>query len=305
MMHVITDSLAFILPLLIMAIGGIFSEKSGVTNLALEGLQGFGAFTGAVAAALCATHFAAGSTAPFYIALISAVIGGAVFSLLHAFLCIRFRADQVVSGVVINLFSLALTTCLTKSFNRILFHSTQNRIYLDVAPQLVKGLYTYELIIIALAGVCWFILYRTRFGLRLRACGDNPNAVDAAGLSVERIRYLAVIISGALSGLAGMCFAYSITGNFSSAVYMGYGYLSIAALIFGNWTILPTLKACLLFGFAKYFGYELVKHLNMPSSYSDLVMILPYAVTLILLIFYSGSTRAPRALGEAFDKGKR
>lgn len=305
MTNLITDSLAFILPLLIMAIGGIFSEKSGVTNLALEGLQGFGAFTGAVAATLCSAYFAADSTAPFYIALLAAVLGGAVFSLLHALLCIRFRADQVVSGVVINLFSLALTTCLAKNFNRLFFHTAQNRIILDIAPQLPGGFYTYELIIIALAGVCWFILYRTRFGLRLRACGDNPNAVDAAGLSVERIRYTAVIISGALSGLAGICFAYSVTGSFSSAVYMGYGYLSIAALIFGNWTILPTLKACLLFGLAKYLGYELVKYLNMPSSYSDLVMILPYAVTLVLLIFYSGSTRAPRALGEAFDKGKR
>ncbi len=305
MTNVITDSLSFILPLLIMAIGGIFSEKSGVTNLALEGLQGFGAFIGAVTAALCVARFAPDSTLPFYIALIAAIIGAAVFSLLHALLCIRFRADQVVSGVVINLFSLALTTCLTKAFNRAFFHTAQNRINLGVAPQIVPGVYTFELIIIALIIACWFLLYRTRFGLRLRACGDNPNAVDAAGLSVERIRYLAVIISGALSGLAGICFAYSITGSFASSVYMGYGYLSIAALIFGNWTILPTLKACLIFGFAKYLGYELVKYLNMPSSYSDLVMILPYAITLVLLIFSSGSTRAPRALGEAFDKGKR
>ena len=231
MIHVIIDSLGFILPLLIMAVGGIFSEKSGVTNLALEGLQGFGAFAGALAAVALSGCLGDGSALTFYLALLCAMLGGALFSLLHALLCIRFRADQVVSGVVINLFSLALTTCLTKTVNRLFFHNAQSRLPLEVAPQLPGGFYTYELLMLLLVGACWFLLYRTRFGLRLRACGDNPNAVAAAGLSVERLRYLAVIISGALSGLAGICFAYSITGCFSSAVYLGYGYLAIVVAL--------------------------------------------------------------------------
>lgn len=113
------------------------------------------------------------------------------------------------------------------------------------------------------------------------------------------------MVSGGLSGLAGISFAYSISANFSSSIYVGYGYLAIAALIFGNWTILPTLGSCLLFGFARSGGYYLVQKLQMPSSYSDLVMTLPYVVTLLLLIFFSKYNRAPRALGEIYDKGKR
>ena len=139
----------------------------------------------------------------------------------------------------------------------------------------------------------------------LRACGDNPHAVDAAGENVTRIRLIAVLVSGALSGLAGISFAYSISANFSSNIYVGYGYLAIAAMIFGNWKSLPTLGSCLLFGFARSGGYYLVQKMQMPSSYSDLAMTLPYIVTMLLLIFFSKYNRAPRALGEIYDKGKR
>lgn len=141
--------------------------------------------------------------------------------------------------------------------------------------------------------------------MHLRACGDNPHAVDAAGVSVEKVRFWAVGVSGALSAVAGISFAYSISANFSSGIYAGYGYLSIAAMIFGNWKIIPTLGACLLFGFARSGGYQLVRVLNMPGTYSDLVMILPYVLTLLLLVFFSGQNHAPRALGEIYDKGKR
>ena len=129
--------------------------------------------------------------------------------------------------------------------------------------------------------------------------------MDAAGVEVGRIRFIAVMVSGALSGLGGICFAYSISANFSPNIYMGYGYLAIAALIFGNWKILPALGACLLFGFAKSGGYRIVQLMELPSAYSDLIMILPYVLTLLLLIFFSKSNRAPRALGEIYDKGKR
>ena len=122
---------------------------------------------------------------------------------------------------------------------------------------------------------------------------------------MSKIRFIAVMISGALSGIGGMCFAYSISANFSPNIYLGYGYLAIAALIFGNWEIVPTLFACLLFGFARSGGYELAKALQLSSTFSDLTMILPYVVTLLLLIFFSKSNRAPRALGEIYDKGKR
>ena len=300
MNNIIIDGLSFALPLFIMAIGGIYSEKSGITNLALEGLQGFGAFTGALIAVLLADKFGGNSQVPFYLAMLFAVIGGAVYSLIHALLCIKFRANQVISGVVINILAMSLTAFLTKLVNSQVFGTPSDRFVLGVSARftvpgisripvlgaIFTNIYPFEIVIIVAAVIAWYVMYKTRFGMHLRACGDNPHAVDAAGIEVAKIRYVAVMVSGALSGLAGICFAYSISANFSSSIYMGYGYLSIAALIFGNWTILPTLGACLLFGFAKSGGYELVKMLEMPSSYSDLVMILPYVLTLLLLVFF-------------------
>lgn len=316
---VIIDGLSFALPLFIMAIGGIYSEKSGVTNLALEGLQGFGAFTGALAAVLVAGQFAGNSSVPFYIAMLFAVIGGTLFSLIHALLCIKFRANMVISGVVINILAMAMTSFLTKQINSAVFGAASDKFVLGVSNRITilglsripvlgavfTNIYPFEIVIIVVAFIAWFVMYKTRFGLHLRACGDNPHAVDAAGIEVGRVRLAAVMISGALSGLGGICFAYSISANFSGAIYVGYGYLAIAALIFGNWRILPTLGACLLFGFARSGGYKLVQIMAMPSSYQDLVMILPYVLTLVLLVFFSKHNRAPKALGAIYDKGAR
>ena len=300
---VIIDGLSFALPLFIMAIGGIYCEKSGVTMLAVEGLQGFGAFIGAFVAVAIAGNFAGDSPAPFYIAM----------------LCLKFKANQVISGVVVNILAMALTAYLTKLFNRVVFGATSDKFVLTVSSRITipgiskipvlgavfTNLYPFELVIVVVAFVAWFVMYKTRFGMHLRACGDNPHAVDAAGRQVGQIRLAAIMICGALSGLGGICFAYSISANFSSSIYVGYGYLAIAALIFGNWRILPTLGACLLFGFARSGGYRLVQVLQMPSSYQDLVMILPYVLTLLLLVFFSKQNGAPRALGVIYDKGAR
>lgn len=317
--RIIIDGLSFSLPLFIMAIGGIYCERSGITNLALEGFQGVGAFSGALAAILCANYFATSSQMPFYIAMVFAVLGGSIFSLLHALLCIRFKANQSVSGVVINILAMSLTAFLTKLINKNLFDKASDKFMLEVSKKITvpvlseipvlgavfKEVYPFEFIIVAVAFVAWYVLEKTKFGMDLRACGDNPYAVDAAGISVTFVRVIAIMVSGGLSGLAGISFAYSISANFSSAIYVGYGFLSIAALIFGNWNISTTLASCLLFGFARSGGYALVKALEMPSVYSDLVMTLPYVLTLILLIFFSKFNSPPSALGEVYDKGKR
>ncbi|MCC2164804.1 ABC transporter permease [Brotaphodocola catenula] len=319
MERIIIDGLSFSLPLFIMAIGGIYSEKSGITNLALEGLQGVGAFFGALVAVSIAGNFSGNSQVPYYVALLFAVIGGTLYSLLHALLCIRFKANQVISGVVINILASALTAFLTKYINRSVFGAASDKFVLGVSAKwtlpglsqipvlgaVFKDIYPFEIIIVVVAIIAWYVMYKTPYGMNLRACGDNPHAVDAAGVDVAKVRLIAVMVSGGLSGLAGISFAYSISANFSSSIYVGYGYLAIAALIFGNWTILPTLGSCLLFGFARSGGYFLVQKLQMPSSYSDLVMTLPYVVTLLLLIFFSKYNRSPRALGEIYDKGKR
>ena len=319
MNSIIIDGLSFALPLFIMAVGGIYCEKSGITMLAVEGLQGFGAFVGAFAAVITAGIFSGSSQVPFYIALVFAAIGGGVFALLHALLCLKFKANQVISGVVVNIMAMALTAYLTKLLNRLIFNATSDKFVLTVSSRItVPGIseipvlgavftnvYPFEIVIVIVAFVAWFVMCKSRFGMHLRACGDNPHAVDAAGRQVNRIRLAAIVICGALSGLGGICFAYSISANFSSSIYVGYGYLAIAALIFGNWRILPTLGACLLFGFARSGGYRLVQVLQMPSSYQDLVMILPYVLTLLLLVFFSKQNGSPKALGEIYDKGAR
>ncbi len=317
--NIIIEGMVFALPLFIMAIGGIYCERSGITNLAVEGLQGMGAFVGALAATLVSGYFAADSQMPMYIAMLFAMIGGGTYAILHAVLCIKFKADQVISGVVINILAMALTTFLASQINASFFGEASSRFilgtsvrftvpYLSEIPVLgavFQQMYPFEIIIAVIALLSGYLMTMTPFGLRLRACGDNPHAVDAAGVQVAHVRFVAVVISGALSGLGGMCFAYSISAQFSSAIYMGYGYLAIAALIFGNWKIFPTFGACLIFGIARSSGFAITSAMALPVAYSDLFMILPYIVTLVLLVFFSGSNRAPRALGEIYDKGKR
>ncbi|MEG0498728.1 MAG: ABC transporter permease [Alistipes sp.] len=315
----IINGLSFALPLFVIAIGGIYSERSGITNLALEGLLGFGAFTGALCVTIITPLFAAGSQTPMYIAFFAAMLGGMIYSMLHALLCIKFKANQVISGVVINILAMALTAFFTSQANSALFGKPSNKFVLTASHRFTvpviseipvlgavfTSFYSFEVIILVVALTAWFVLYKTRFGMHLRACGDNPHAVDAAGISVARVRFVAVMVSGALSGLGGICYAYSISATFSSNIYVGFGYLAIAGLIFGNWKIMPALGACLLFGLARSGGYKLVEVMQMPSSFSDLAMTLPYIVTLLLLVFFSKSNRAPRALGEIYDKGKR
>ena len=314
---IVIDGLSFALPLFIMAVGGIYSEKSGVVNLALEGFQGVGAFAGAFAAALLARY--PGGALPYYASFLCAIAGGGLFALFHALLCVRFRADQVISGVVMNILAVAMTTFLTRRLNAAVFGHAGNKFMLGTSARFTvpflgripvlgaafTDVYPFEPFILIVALAMGYALYRTPFGLRLRACGDNPHSADAAGVDVGRVRTIAVFISGCLSGIAGMSFAYSISANFSSDIYLGYGYLSIAALIFGNWAVLPTFGACLLFGFARSGGTALIHRLGLPSSYNDLVRIFPYALTLVLLVFFSRRNRAPRALGQSYDKGRR
>ena len=316
---IMIDGLAFATPLFIMAIGGIYSERSGVTMLALEGLQGFGAFTGALVVIIMRGFLGPDWPYLIYLAMLAAMLGGALFSAIHAVLCVRFKAEQVISGVVVNTLSMALTVFLTSVFNSVVAGEASNRFQIGVSTRftvpvlsgipilggLVKNMYPFEVVIFIIALYCWYLLYKTRFGLRLRACGENPHSLDAAGGDVEQTRFIAVLICGALSGLGGIFIAYSVSGIFSPTIYMGYGYLSIAAMIFGNWKISRTLWVCLFFGFAKSCGYQICLMLGMPSRYSDLLLILPYALTLLLLIFFSKHNEAPRAVGEIFDSGKR
>ena len=319
MTKVFTDGLSFGLPLLIMAVGAIYSEKSGVTNLAIEGFQGFGAFIGALIAILVMPLFSSSSQAPIYIAMLFAAIGGGAYACIHALLSINFKANQVISGVVVNILAVALTTFFTSAANTALYGNASNKFVLGVSNRYtIPGLsqipwiggffqkmYPFEWIILVLVVFFWYLMYRTRYGMRLRACGENPQALDAAGGDVVKTRWIAVIISGALSCIGGICFAYSIMANFSPSIYMGYGYLAIAAMIFGNWNILPTAIVCLVFGLAKAGGQQLCIAAKLSSNYTDLFNMLPYILTMLLLVFFSKRNHPPKANGEVWDKGKR
>ena len=315
----ITEGLAFGIPLFIMAIGAIYSEKSGITNLAVEGFQGVGAFCGAVLAVILKRSTGLDSQTILYLAILMAFFGGALYSVIHALLCIKFRADQTISGVVINILAVALTTFLTSQINGILEGTASNKFILDVSNRytipgissipvlgaVFTRIYPFEVLILILAVFLWYLMYKTRYGMRLRACGDNPQAVDAAGGDVLRTRFIAVLISGGLSGIGGMCFAYSILSMYSPSIYLGYGYLAIAAMIFGNWNITSTFLVCLFFGLARAGGNQLILVMGLPSIYSDLFMMIPYILTLLLLLFFSKRNHPPRAAGEVYDKGKR
>lgn len=316
---IIIDGMSFTLPLFIMAIGGICCERSGITNLAVEGLSGMGAFTGALAAYIVVKQLGLGYAQAHVAALLFSMAGGMLLAMVHALMCIRFKANQVVSGVVINLLSQALTIFLVKTINSTAFGRPSDQIDLEVSTRFTvpgisaipvvgaffRNVYPYEVFIILVSAVVWYLLYRTGFGLHLRASGDNPHALDAAGVNVSVVRFKACMLSGALCGIGGICFAYSISAQFSSDYYVGYGYLAIAALIFGNWNFMPTLAACLIFGFSRSLGYQAVQWAQLPSAWSDLIMILPYAMTLLLLVFFSKTNHAPRALGVIYDKSER
>ena len=315
----IIDGLAFGIPLFIMAVGAIYSEKSGITNLAVEGFQGFGAFCGAVFATLMSINSGLNDQVILYLAIVVAFFGGALYSVLHAMLCIKFRADQTISGVVINILAVALTTFLTSQISGVLYGTASNKFMLGVSnrftvPVISKipvigaiftSVYPFEVLILILAVYMWYLMYKSKFGMRLRACGENPQAVDAAGGDVAKTRFIAVLISGGLSGIGGMCFAYSILSMFSPSIYLGYGYLAIAAMIFGNWDITSTFFVCVFFGLARAGGNQLCLKAGLSSLYTDLFMMIPYILTLILLMFFSKRNHPPKAAGEVYDKGKR
>lgn len=316
---IFTDGISFALPLLIMAVGCIFSEKSGITNLAIEGFQGFGAFIGAVFVTLLSPVMGSGDQTLIYLAFAMAFIGGCAYALLYGVICIKFRANQVVSGVVMNVLAQAITIFCTSMINLSLTGQASNRFNLGVSDRfsipglcdipviggIFTNMYPFEWIIIGIVIICWYVIYKTRFGLHMRACGENPQALDAAGGNVEKTRFLAVMLSGGLSGIGGMCYAYSITANFSPSIYMGFGYLAIAAMIFGNWNVGTTALVCVFFGLARSGGYQLCLSMGLPSLYSDLFLTIPYVLTLVLLIFFSKKNHPPKAAGEIYDSGKR
>lgn len=276
-------------PLILAALGGLFSERSGVINIALEGMMLAGAFTAA------AVTYAAGSP---YVGLLAGMAAGMFIAAIHAAACIRFKADQVVTGTAINILMLGLPAFLSGAF----FLSSGS------TPQLAKEQLIPRLpmlIAFALVPLAWYVLYKTPFGLRLRSVGENPEAADAAGVPVARMRYAGVLLSGVLAGIGGAYLSIGQSSLFTRNMTSGRGFIALAALIFGKWRPFQTLLACLLFGFTEAISIQMQGVVKLPSGEDipvQFIQIVPYVLTIIVLAGFIGSSRPPRALGIPYQK---
>ena len=288
--------------LLLPALGGVISERSGVVNIAMEGMMLTGAFFAVVA------DLAWGS--PWLGALVGIGAGG-LMALIHAVVSIRFKADQIVSGIAINIFAAGLTVFLINQFygQKDIGHVVQSQLLpylniplLDQIPFLGRVLFQHNVVVYAaviLLVVVQIVLFRTRLGLRIRAVGEHPQAADTAGINVFAIRYGAVITSGMLSGLAGAFLAIGISNTFVPNMTDGRGYIALAAMIFGKWTPLGAFVACLIFGFGQAI-YDANSIIHV-SQY--LLSMLPYVLTLIVLAGIVGRSIPPAADGVPYAPG--
>ena len=312
--------LKFSMPLLIVALGGMFSERSGVVNIALDGIMIFGAFVSIVFINLVqgmAEPFLTGQWL-FIVAMLISAISGMLLSATHAYAAINMKADQTISGTAINMFApaVAIFVARTISPNDIQQVPFKNEFMIQKVPVLgdipvlgdllFKKCYISTFVCIVILIVAAFVLYKTRYGLRLRACGEHPQAADSVGINVYKVRWSGVLISGALAGLGGLIFIIPTTVEFNATV-SGYGFLAIAVLIFGQWKPYKILLAALFFGFMKSIGstYQGISFLQNLGLHANIYKMIPYVATLVTLAFTSKSSQAPSASGVPYDKGSR
>ncbi len=276
-------------PLILAALGGMFSERSGVINIALEGMMLAGAFTAA------AVTYAAGN--PF-LGLAAGMAAGLAIASIHAVVCIRYQGDQVVTGTAINILMIGMPAFLSGAF----FLSS------GATPQIPRNhLIPSTPIVIAflLVPITWYVLYKTPFGLRLRSVGENPEAADAAGVGVARMRYAGVLLSGLLAGIGGAYLSIGQSSLFTRNMTSGRGFIALAALIFGKWRPVQTMLACLLFGFTEAVSIQMQGVVKLPSGDDipvQFIQMVPYLLTIIVLAGFIGSSRPPRALGIPYQK---
>ena len=282
-------------PLIYAALGGLFSERSGVINIALEGLMLAGAFTAAVATYQLHNPF---------LGLLCGMAAGGVLALVYAISVIKFQADQVVAGMAINFLMIGLPALISGA----VYDSSGSTPQIDKAEQLpnyFNNLSIASIIVFILVPVVWYVLYKTPFGLRLRATGENPEAADAAGVNVLRLRYIAVTISGILAAAGG---AYLSTGQsslFTRNMTAGRGFIALAALILSKWRPVQALIACLFFGLTEALSIQVQGVIKMPSGEDvpvQFIQMIPYVLTIIVLAGLIGLSRAPKALGIPYRK---
>jgi ABC-type uncharacterized transport system permease subunit len=272
-------------PIAFAALGGVFSERSGVVNIALEGIMGVTALT---------LVWGAITFQSVWVGLFVAVLTGILMSLIHAVVTVTFKVDHVVSGVAINVFSIGLSRFLCQSF---FGAETQSKLNPYLFPRLfgVNSLAFWLIPVVAIAG---FVLYRTVFGLRLRSVGENPEAADTLGVNVTAMRYAGVLISGALCGVAS---ATLFADKWITGMVAGRGFIALAAVIFGRWDPLGAVLASLLFGYADTFRIIFESKIPIPSQF---VQMFPYVLAVVVLAGLVGKSRAPAWDGRNYEKGE-
>ena len=287
--------LMMVAPILIAAMGGMIAERSGVTNIGLEGLMGIGAFAAATSHALLESVLP-GSV---WFALLVGTLAGALVSLIHAYASISLKADQTVSGTGINLLALGGTVFLCQ----IIFKQERTEPYkLGMMPG-PGGIYPTAWIALVILVAAWYVLYKRPLGLRLRACGEHPAAAASAGIDVKKLRYLAVLTSGAFAGLAGGCLVLTQTIQYTNMTINGAGFIALAAVSFGRWTPKGVGGASLLFGTAVALAIYMVNIESLRGLPPEFFSIMPYLITLVTLVIFSGKDYAPRAVGIPYEKG--
>lgn len=338
MTYFVQQTLIFAIPLMIVALGGVFAERSGIINIALEGIMIFGAFVGVLMIRILlklGMGPSVGQLMLIIVVLVTMLLGG-VFALLLAYASINLKADQTIGGTALNLLAPAIVLFLIliisqqnvlnldSKYNQAdLFMLTQENFGFGTAKEnplgvigniLFNKVYLTTVYAILLYIGLSILLYKTKLGLRLRSCGEHPQAADSVGIDVYKMRYLGTIISGCLAALGGFIYALTAAGCSSNGDVAGLGFLALAVMIFGNWKPVPIALAALLFGALKCIsaGYASIDingdgvfWLREIGISSHVYRILPYFITLVVLAFTSKKSRAPKAEGQPYDKGKR
>jgi general nucleoside transport system permease protein len=296
MLSKIPTILMLVSPILITATGGMICERSGIVNIALEGLMVFGAF-----AAATANYFFESSLggASVWVALLVGSLFGMIFSYIHAFASVSLNADQTVSGTGINLLANGATIFLSQIF----FKQDRTKQFMNGMKSGFGDIYPTAWIALTVVLIAWFILYKRPSGLRLRACGENPQAAASVGINVQKIRYTAILSSGFLAGLAGGCLVLTTNTQFNSTTVNGHGFIALAVVSFGRWRPLGIAGASLLFGSALAFSIIVGGIQSFRVVPTELFNIIPYAITLLTLVIFSGKNYAPLAAGKPYEKG--